>query len=45
MNGEGAPTLAALFHHMGKELGMMRNDYLAKAEFRKLRQRPEETLR
>ena len=40
-----APTLAALFNHMGREMGMMRNDRLGKAEFRKLRQRSEETLR
>ena len=42
---EDAPTLAALFNHLGREMGMMRNDRLGKAEFRKLRQRPEETLR
>ena len=45
VDGADAPTLAALFNHMGRELGMMRNDRLGKAEFRNLRQRPEETLR
>ena len=45
VDGEDAPTLAALFNHMGREMGMMRNDRLGKAEFRKLRQQPEETLR
>ena len=45
VDGEDAPTLAALFNHMGREMGMMRNDRLGKAEFRNLRQRPEETLR
>ena len=45
VEGAAAPTLAALFNHMGREMGMMRNDRLGKAEFRNLRQRPEETLR
>ena len=45
VDGEDAPTLAALFNHLGREMGMMRNDRLGKAEFRKLRQQPEETLR
>ena len=45
VDGADAPTLAALFNHMGREMGMMRNDRLGKAEFRNLRQRPEETLR
>ena len=45
VEGADAPTLAALFNHLGREVGMMRNDRLRKAEFRKLRQRPEETLR
>ena len=45
VDGEDAPTLAALFNLLGREMGMMRNDRLGKAEFRKLRQQPEETLR
>ena len=45
VDGEDAPTLAALFNYLGREMGMMRNDRLGKAEFRKLRQQPEETLR
>ena len=45
VDGEDAPTLAALFNHLGREMGMMRNDRLGKAEFKKLRQQPEETLR
>ena len=45
VEGADAPTLAVLFNHLGREMGMMRNDRLGKAEFRKLRQRPEETLR
>ena len=45
VDGADAPTLAALFNHMRREMGMMRNDRLGKAEFRKLRQGPEETLR
>ena len=45
VDGEDAPTLASLFNYLGREMGMMRNDRLGKAEFRKLRQRPEETLR
>ena len=40
VDGEDAPTLAALFNHLGREMGMMRNDRLGKAEFRKLRQQP-----
>ena len=45
MEGADAPTLAALFNHMGREMRMMRNDCLGKAEFRNFRQRPEEALR
>ena len=45
VEGADAATLAALFNHLGREMVMMRNDRLGKAEFRKLRQRPEETLR
>ena len=45
MDGADAPTLAALFNHLGRKMRMMRNDRLGKAEFRNLRQRPEETLR
>ena len=45
VEGADAPTLAALFNHLSREMGRMRNDRLGKAEFRKLRQRPEETLR
>ena len=41
VEGADAPTLAALFNHLGREMGMMQNDRLGKAEFRKLRQQPE----
>ena len=45
VEGANAPTVTALFTNLERELGVMRNDRLGKAEFRSLRQHPEETLR
>ena len=45
VEGADAPTLAALFNHLGREMGVMRNDRLGKADFRKLRRLTGETLR